>query len=64
MYANLVSEMAKKAITKRNVAEVLKVHENTLKNKLDGKSKFNIEEGFVIRQHFFPDLSLEYLFAE
>lgn len=64
MYANLVSEMAKKAITKRNVAEVLQVHENTLKNKLDGKSKFNIEEGFVIRQHFFPDLSIEYLFEE
>ena len=64
MYANLVSEMAKKSITKRNVADVLNVHENTLKNKLDGKSKFNVEEGFVIRQHFFPDLSIEYLFAE
>ncbi len=64
MYKNLVSEMAKKSITKRHVASVLNIHENTLKNKLDGKSKFDVEEGFKIRQHFFPDLSIEYLFAE
>lgn len=63
MYKNLVAEMAKKAITKRAMARQLNLCETTLQNKIKGKSRFDIEESFAIKEQFFPDLELQYLFA-
>ena len=62
MYKNLIAEMAKNSISKRKVAKVLNVHENTVKNKLNGKGTFSIEEGFKIRKELFPNTDLQYLF--
>ncbi len=63
MYKNLVAEMAKKSIAKRTMAKHLNLCETTLQNKIKGKSSFNIEESFAIKERFFPDLELQYLFA-
>ena len=63
MYQNLISEMARNLITKRDMAKKLGIHENTLKNKLAGKTRFDVDEGFAIRREYFPHLSLDYLFA-
>ena len=63
MYKNLIAEMAKGAITKRAMAKILGVHENTLKNKIAGKTKFDIEESFTIKNTYFPDKDFSYLFA-
>lgn len=62
MYKNLIGEMAKNSITKRAMAKALHLHENTLKNKLSGKSSFDVEESFEIRNIFFPDKDMQYLF--
>ena len=64
MYSNLRSEMARGNISNREMAKVLKLHENTVSNKLLGKSEsgFSIEEAFLIKSAFFPDLDLSYLF--
>lgn len=63
MYANLKAEMAKKSITRRQIARTLSLHENTVKNKIAGKSHFSIEESFLLKKTYFPDLTLKYLFA-
>ena len=64
MYSNLRSEMARRNISNREMAKVLKLHENTVSNKLLGKSEsgFSIEEAFLIKSAFFKDLDLGYLF--
>ena len=63
MYKNLMAEMAKSSITKRAMAKTLGVHENTLKNKIAGKTKFDIEESFKIKNEYFPNQDFDYLFA-
>ena len=62
MYKNLIAEMAKSVVTKRAMASTLGMHENTLKNKLSGKSAFTVEESFKIKEIFFPNQELPYLF--
>lgn len=59
---NLKKEMAAKEITIESIANLLHVHRNTVANRLDGVGKFSIEEGFAIKQKFFPDLGIIYLF--
>lgn len=65
MYANLRGELSKRGIQQTLLAKQLGLHENTINNKLSGKSKFTIEEAFAIKQTFFADdnVDLNYLFA-
>ena len=62
MYENLKIEMTRQDISQRELAALLNVHENTIKNKLDGKSSFTIEEAFKIKMAKFPQCELKYLF--
>ncbi len=61
---NLKKEMAGADISIESLAAELRVHRNTVANKLDGTSKFTVEEAFKIQEKFFPDLGLAYLFKE
>lgn len=64
MYANLKGELARKNIMNNEVAGALGIHENTFCNKINGKSRFTVEEAFKIKSGFFKaeQLPLEYLF--
>jgi len=62
MYPNLRAEMARKNIKATVVAEVLGISYDTMSNKMTGKSDFTRAEIFKIRDEFFPNLTLEYLF--
>lgn len=62
MYPNLRAEMARKNIKSVVVAETLGISYDTMSNKMNGKSDFTRTEIFKIRDEFFPDLTLEYLF--
>lgn len=62
MYPNLRAEMARKNIKSVVVAEILGISYDTMSNKMNGKSDFTRTEIFKIRDKFFPDLTLEYLF--
>lgn len=64
MYENLKTEMVKKGITQRALANILKIHENTVANKLTGESNFSIEEAFIIKEYLFPQCDLTYLFKK
>lgn len=61
--SNLIGEIAKRGIQNKEIAKELGVHINTLGNKLNGESPFTIGEAFAIKEKFFPDSNLDYLFA-
>ena len=64
MAHNLLAEMARKKIKKRDLANVLKTSEITVSRKIQGLSNFTVPEAIKIRDTFFPAETLEYLFEE
>lgn len=62
-YLNLKAEMARKNVTIEEISDLLKIHRNSVSNKLNGKSKFSIDEAFSVQRAFFPDMETQYLFA-
>lgn len=61
---NLKKEMAAEKVTIDDIAEALTIHRNSASNKVNGKYSFTIEEAFLIRDVFFPKMTLEYLFTK
>lgn len=64
MFRNLEAEMARKGITKGDVAKFLGVRYGTIIGKAKGRSQFSLAEAFKIKDHFFPDQDFEYLFKQ
>jgi len=62
MYKNLEAEMVRKGITRRDLAVLLNVRYATISLKLNGKSKLYYEEALKIKETYFPEYSVEYLF--
>ena len=62
-YTNLKEKMAGRNVKIEDVANLLEIHRNSAANKINGSSSFSIEESFKVRDAFFPDLELDYLFA-
>lgn len=62
-YLNLKGEMAKRNVTIESIAELLGIHRNSVANKVNGRSRFSIDEAFSVQKAFFPDLEAQYLFA-
>jgi len=63
-YGNLRAEMARKGITGRKIATAIGVRQEAVYKKLNGKSPLMYEEAEAIKDTFFPQLSLEYLFRK
>lgn len=63
MYRNLLAEMARADITKKQIANFLNLRVATICDKMNGKYGFKLDEAFRIKKEFFPQLSIEYLFA-
>lgn len=62
-YGNLKAEMARKNVTIEAVSELLSVHRNSVHNKINGKSRFTVDEAKLVRETFFPTLEIDYLFS-
>lgn len=62
MYRNLLAEMVRRNITGKAVCEVAGFSSRTWLNKSKGITQFTLNEAIAIREQFFPDLDLEYLF--
>lgn len=62
MYPNLRAEMARINLRPAVIAEALNISYDSVINKINGKTDFTRSEIFKIRNKFFPDLTLEYLF--
>jgi len=59
---NLKAEMARRDVTISAIAEFLNVRFATISDKINGRSRFYFHEALRIRNQFFQDFSLEYLF--
>ncbi len=64
MYKNLYSELKERKITQTELAKLLNITGRGLNLKMLGKSEFKSGEMFKIRETYFPDLTLEYLFKK
>lgn len=63
MFKNLKAEMARQGITLLKVSEDLQLSYESVRNKFNGKTEFLRSEMLRIRDMYFPDCTLDYLFA-
>lgn len=64
MLGNLIIEIKKSKFSQGKIAEYLGISANSMSKKVTGKWDFTASEMFAIQKEFFPDKSLEYLFAK
>lgn len=64
MYQNLRAEMARKNLSKRDIAHRLNKKERVIRNRFSGRTPFTLPEAAAIRDQFFPGVSLDYLFQD
>ncbi len=62
MFDNLIAEMARNKVTNEDLANCLEVTLNTISNKLRRRTEFTRKDMWKIRNTFFPNLTIEYLF--
>lgn len=63
MYPNLNAEMARNNVSQKDIALYLNKDESTISYKSSGKSDWFLKECKAINEHFFPNLTIDYLFA-
>lgn len=61
-YINLKEKMASRNVKIEDIASLLEIHRNSVSNKINGPSSFSIDESIKVRNAFFPDMDLDYLF--
>ncbi len=61
MYSELKAKMVIEGVTVEDIAKLLNLHRNTVRAKIEGKSKFYIDELKKIRDEFFPEMTLDQL---
>lgn len=64
MFRNLRAEMAREGITVKKMAETLNIPVNTLRDKIKGRTEISLSLAFTIRELFFPDIDIFYLFKK
>lgn len=62
MFPNLKAEMARRNIKVKDLASSIGVAPKTVYNRLSGRTEFTLSEMLTIKRHYFPDLTLDYLF--
>ena len=60
---NLEAEMKRKKITKHDIATLLGLSYRTIHSRFNGESEWGYSECVKVRDTFFPDMELSYLFA-
>ena len=63
MFGNLYKELKLKGITQTEICKYLGLTNHGFNKKIRGDTDFTSKEMFAIQQKFFPDKTLEYLFA-
>lgn len=64
MFPNLNAEMARQKLTIKALSALTDINYESLKNKISGATEFKRSEMYVIKKMAFPNLSIDYLFAE
>lgn len=64
-YPNLEAELSRAGVSRVQVAELLGKNKSTISIWMGGgRGGFSVKQARRIREAFFPDMSLDYLFAE
>lgn len=61
-YPNLESAMLENSVRKRDIARLLNRDMKSIWNKLNGRSEFSVSEALKIRDSFFQNDSIGFLF--
>lgn len=64
MLHNLEAEMARNQVKRIDIARLLNLSTRAVYGKISGESKFTTSEAIKIQRTYFPNLTIEYLFAE
>lgn len=64
MYRNLEAEMARNNVSRKDIANSLNVRYATIIDKLKGKYPIKLDEAIKIKNEFFPNFTVEYLFEK
>ena len=64
MFPNLKAEMARKGITNEMLANSLEINVSTMSKKLNYTGYLKYNEAEKIKSHYFPKMSIDYLFAQ
>ena len=64
MFPNLNAEMARQKLTIKALSTLTDINYESLKNKVSGATEFKRSEMYAIKRIAFPNLSIDYLFAE
>lgn len=64
MLHNLEAEMARKHVKRIDIARLLNLSTRAVYGKISGESSFTTSEAIKIQKSYFPNLTIEYLFAE
>lgn len=64
-YPNLEAELSRAGVTHLQVAELIGKNKSTISSKMHGRNGgFNLAQAYAIRNAFFPEMSIDYLFSE
>lgn len=64
-YPNLEAELSRSGVTRLQLAALIGKNKSTISNKMHGKNGgFSVAQATAIRNTFFPELSIDYLFCE
>ena len=63
MFGNLYKEIKLKGITQTEICKYLGLTNHGFNKKIRGETDFTSKEMFEIQRTYFPDKTLEYLFA-
>lgn len=64
VFVNLRAELGRKQLTIDRIAKELGMNRDTLSRKLRGKTHLTLEDAFALKNRYFDDLSIEYLFSK
>lgn len=62
MLMNLRAEMARRGVKPKHLALLLELRLATIYDKLNGKYAFTFDEALMIKNEYFPDSNIEFLF--
>lgn len=64
MLENLEEVRKNKKVSLVDMADALEVRYQTISDKIQGKSDFKFGEAVILKERFFPEYEIEYLFSE
>ena len=62
MFPNLRAEMARRNLLNKDISDGTGISYESLKNKLNGRSEFKRQDMYLIKNKFFPNYTIDYLF--